>query len=81
MLQGVLGWVFVGIFFSATIGKCYHPQNPSVVLEQSCVHQNRFIIESFRFLVPMFSKVSEMRFLVRKGLDPMLFYVYGHEMI
>ena len=55
-------WDFFCIF-SAT-GKCCHPRNPSVVLEQLFVHQNRFTVESFRLLVPMFLKVSKMIFLV-----------------
>ena len=55
-------WDFFCI--STAIGQCCLPQNPLVVLEQPCVHQNQFNVESFRFLVPMFFKVSKMRFLV-----------------
>ena len=51
-------------FFFAAFGMRYHPQNPEVVPEQPYVHQNRFFIESFWFLVPMFFKGSKIRFLV-----------------
>ena len=58
-------WDFFFCISAATV-KCFHPRNPSVVSEQPCVHQNRFIVKSFRFLVPMFSKVLKMRFLYEK---------------
>ena len=65
MPQGVLGWVLLRFFlFFADSGMRCHPQNPSVVSEHTCVNQNQFFIESFRFLVPMFSKGLKMRFLV-----------------
>ena len=82
MLQGILRRVFVGIFlFFAAIGMCYHAQNPTVVSEQPCVHQYRFFIESFQFLVPMFSKASKMRFFVGKCRFNVVFHVYCHEMV
>ena len=59
-----MGFCWDLFLFFAAIVKCFHPRNPSVVSEQPCVHQNQFIVESFRFLVLMFSKVSKMRFLV-----------------
>ena len=71
-----MGFCWEFFCFSAVIGKCCHSRNLSVVSEQPCVHQNRFIVEIFRFLVPMFSKVLEMRFLVLKSLDPLLFFMY-----
>ena len=84
MLLGVLGWVFVGIIFciSAATRKCCLPRNPSVVSEQPCVHQNRFVVESFLFLVPMFSKFSKMRFFgMKRFRSSVVLKVYGHEMI
>ena len=83
MLLGVHGWVLLGVFFfSVAIGKCCHPRNPSVVLEQPCVHQNRFIVESFRFLVPMFFKVFENDiFDLKRFRSNGVLVVYGHEMI
>ena len=82
MLQGVLGWVFAGIFFFAAIGKCFHPLNPSVVSEQPCVHQNRFIVESFRFFGTYVFKAFENEiFGMKRFRSSVVLYIYGHEMI
>ena len=68
--------------FFAAIGKCCHPRNPSVVSEQPCVHQKRFIVESFRFLVPMFFNVFENEiFGMKRFRSSVVLVVYGHEMI
>ena len=65
MAQGILRRVFDELFFVLhCLGMRCHYQNPKVVSKHTCVHQNRFFVESFWFLVPMFFKGSKMRFLV-----------------
>ena len=55
---------FFFFVFSLLLESVATNETPLVVSKQPCVHQNRFNVESFLFLVPMFSKVSKMIFLV-----------------
>ena len=46
------------------------------------MHKNRFIVESFRFLVPMFFNVFENEiFGMKRFRSSVVLVVYGHEMI
>ena len=84
MLLGVLGWVFVGIFFvfSLLLASVATHETLAVVSKQPCVHQNLFIIDNFRFLVPMFFKVFENEiFGMKRFRSSVILVVYGHEMI
>ena len=77
MPQGILRRVLLSFFFlfSAAFGMRCHPQSPAVVLEHNCAHQNRFFIENFRFLVPMFFKRFENEIFGLKSVDLVLFFM------
>ena len=79
-----MGFCYDFFFFciSTATGKCCLQRNPSVVSEQPCVHQNRFVVESFWFLVfgtHVFKVFENEIFGIKRLRSSVVFVVYEED--